>query len=108
MSVKKARARGGSGIGRRGFMSGVGATGLTAAIAVFGRTPAANAAYTRAACCNLCSGVPGMTYLDCLNCSPYYVWQCQVDSDSSCRCCECGNGSGGCAGVTGNALRCSA
>lgn len=99
--------------GRRGFMSGLGASGLTTAIMLFGRTPPAHASHCppgtkESGCCCLCGGEPGMTWLDCVSCDTHYVWQCRVDADSSCRCCECGNSGGGCSGVTGNSVRCSA
>lgn len=101
-----------SAVGRRGFLSGLGASGLAVAIAVFGRSSPAVADIgiqcTRVQCCCICSGVRRVSYLECINCGRTYVWQCtQPDGRNACRCCECGNTSGGCSGVTKNGVRCT-
>lgn len=102
-----------SAVGRRGFLSGVGTSGLAVAIAVFGRSSPAEAGgigiqCTRVKCCCLCSGVNRVSYSECINCGRTYVWQCtRADGVNACRCCECGNSSGGCSGVRKNGIRCT-
>jgi hypothetical protein len=88
-------ARGKPRLGRRRFLSRVGASGLAAAAVVFGR-PTAASAY-QYGCCNLCLS-PSGTYSQCAS-GTYYFWRCQKPS-IICECCEHGNSSGGCAGVT--------
>lgn len=84
--------------GRRGFLAGVGAAGLTAATAIFGFASPALANVT-VGCCSLdCS--PSHSLSQCETCVIHYVWTCtQLNANGkpvgSCTCCECGNPGGG-------------
>lgn len=94
-------------VARRGFLSGVGATGLATAMTLFGRTPAARASVQSDACCTLCG--PRISYETCSNARRNYTWFCTTDLgryDLRCYCCERGNTGGGCGGVTGSAVWC--
>ena len=84
--------------GRRRFLSRVGASGLAAAAAVFGRSSPAEA--VAAGCCSLCLPKSG-TRAQCAS-GRYYMWICSYGTSGFlyCNCCEHGNSSGGCAGVT--------
>jgi hypothetical protein len=78
---------------RRGFLAKVGATGLVAAAAVFGRsTPAFAANY---GCCNLAFS-PSINVPQCQSGSNY-TWGCALSNTpprSVCYCCEKKNSSG--------------
>ena len=79
--------------GRRGFLAGVGAAGLTAATAIFGFASPALAT-VKVGCCNLyCS--PSNTLYQCEHCFTTYTWTCTVNGANgkpleTCYCCECG------------------
>lgn len=78
--------------GRRGFLAGVGAAGLTAATAIFGFASPALALVT-VGCCNMYCSSSHSLY-QCEHCTHYYVWTCTVKNSSgkpvgSCTCCEC-------------------
>jgi hypothetical protein len=76
---------------RRRFLSGVGATGLAAAVAVFGRSTAASATYN-VGCCTL-QFTPTKTIAQCLA-GRHYVWYCSHAGYVQCQCCEVKNSSG--------------
>jgi hypothetical protein len=92
------------GLGRRRFLSGVGASGLATAMAVFGSaTPAS--ALVAAGCCNLCRSRSG-TFAQCSS-GTHYVWSCSIGGSAflHCTCCEHGAKSG-CAHVTQSWYEC--
>jgi hypothetical protein len=76
-------------IGRRRLLAGAGASGLAAAMTVFGRPGAALAANYR--CCNLAIHPPNISMSSCKNVSQekwtYYVWTC-TGGGYRCSCCE--------------------
>lgn len=76
-------------IGRRRLLAGAGASGLAAAVTVFGRPDAALAAYYR--CCNLVFSPPNISMSSCKNVSQekftYYIWTCS-GGGYRCSCCE--------------------
>jgi len=81
------------GLGRRRILAGVGASGLAAAIAVFGRSGSAAAAPSyRYGCCNL-AFAPSGTLSSCLSGS-HYVWYCGLN-ELQCECCEVKGGPNG-------------
>ena len=76
---------------RRRLLGGVGASGVAAAIAVFGRSgPAAAYDY---ACCHL-QFHPTWSISGCLN-TYHYVWHCWHAGYVRCQCCEVKNYAGG-------------
>lgn len=75
-------------LGRRGFLTGIGAGGLATAGAVFGFTPPASALVS-AGCCGLCCN-PSHSVSTCESGS-YYVWECSESYYLFCSCCEHGN-----------------
>jgi len=75
-------------VGRRWFLSGLGASGLASAAAVFGFTPSASALVS-AGCCNLCCS-PSHSVSTCESGS-HYVWQCSESYYLFCNCCEHGS-----------------
>jgi hypothetical protein len=85
---------------RRGFLGGVGATGLATAAVAFG--PAVSAeALVDVLCCHLCK-YPSGGQLQCQNHAHSYTWYCSVVVSGrlyECTCCE-NNFSNGCASVT--------
>ncbi len=77
------------GLGRRGFLTGVGAGGLATAGAVFGFAPPASALVSRG-CCNLCCS-PSHSLGSCETGS-YYEWECTESGGFLyCNCCEHGS-----------------
>jgi hypothetical protein len=70
---------------RRWFLGGIGASGLAAAAAVFGRSNPALAAYN-VACCHL-TFRPTRTISQCLS-AIHYVWNCSHAGYVRCQCCE--------------------
>lgn len=77
--------------GRRGFLAGVGAAGLTAATAIFGFASPASA--VTVGCCGLYCPSSHSLY-ECEQCTLHYVWTCTVKGANgkpmgSCTCCEC-------------------
>lgn len=76
-------------VGRRRLLSGVGAGGLAAAVAVFGRSTPSFAANWH--CCNLIHNPPNMSLSECKYTSGsytyYYNWTCR-DGSKTCQCCE--------------------
>ena len=77
-------------VGRRRILAGIGASGLAAAVAVFGRSGAANA-IPGFGCCNL-AFTPTGSVSSCLN-GNHYVWYCGLN-ELQCQCCEVKNSSG--------------
>jgi hypothetical protein len=77
-------------IGRRRLLAGAGASGLAAAVTVFGRPGAALAA--NYGCCNLVYSPPNISMSSCKNVSQekftYYLWKCTTSSGRTCYCCE--------------------
>ncbi|MBF9132831.1 hypothetical protein I0C86_28310 [Plantactinospora sp. S1510] len=71
--------------GRRRIFAGIGASGLAAAVAVFGRSGPAAAAYAYA-CCSL-EFHPTMSVSACKSGS-HYVWHCWHAGYVRCQCCE--------------------
>jgi hypothetical protein len=59
---------------RRRLLTGVGASGLAAAAAVFGRGTPAEAANW--GCCDLYYAPPNMSYSTCTSSARHWVWQC--------------------------------
>jgi len=59
---------------RRRLLAGVGASGLAAAAAVFGRGTPAHAANW--GCCDLWFAPPNISYSECVSRSSHWVWQC--------------------------------
>jgi hypothetical protein len=90
-------ARGGR-FDRRRFLSGVGASGLTAAAAIFGFSQSASA--KRRPLFKMCSPGTFIAGCCCLCCPPaemnecetgnFYVWSC-TKATLTCECCERGN-----------------
>ncbi|GAA1027636.1 hypothetical protein GCM10009557_09800 [Virgisporangium ochraceum] len=76
---------------RRRLLGGVGASGIAAAITVFGRSGPAAAVYN-VACCHLAMA-PTKTISQCLAAS-HYVWHCWHAGYVRCQCCEIKNSSG--------------
>jgi hypothetical protein len=75
-------------VGRRRLLGGVGASGLAAAVAVFGRSSPAFAG--NYGCCNLYVSPPNISYATCTTSSTtlsYYNWSCS-SGGYSCQCCE--------------------
>jgi len=76
-------------VGRRRLFAGVGAGGLAAAVAVFGRGAPAFA--TNYGCCNLVHYPPNMSLSECKYTSGsytwYYNWTC-TSGRQTCQCCE--------------------
>jgi hypothetical protein len=73
------------GMRRRRLLGGLGASGLAAAVAVFGRSSAASAKY-HVACCDL-EFAPTRTISSCLS-GRHYVWHCWHAGYVRCQCCE--------------------
>lgn len=87
---------------RRFVLGGLGASGLAAAMTVFGKTPAYAANWQ---CCNLACGRRTVSMSTCLN-SHHYVWSCTTSGGFLwCRCCEI-YGSGCCCGYRASAGSC--
>jgi hypothetical protein len=82
-------ARKPQGVGRRRLLAGAGASGLAAAMAVFGRGTPAFAANWH--CCNLVHNPPNMSFSSCTTTSGsydhYYNWYC-TERYLRCQCCE--------------------
>jgi hypothetical protein len=92
-------------VGRRRFLSGVGAGGLAAAAVVFGRPTAAQATISYV-CCNLCFN-PSISVGTCQAASRHYVWYCSQGTTSlHCTCCERGATTATCSGVNASAADC--
>jgi hypothetical protein len=72
-------------VARRGFLGTLGAGGLTAASAVFGRSAPAYA-ICRRNCCNL-AVCPNVTYSTCSD-NADYIWSCTASGGLWCQCCE--------------------
>jgi hypothetical protein len=76
-------------IGRRRLLAGAGASGLAAAITVFGRPGAAFADNYH--CCNLIFSPPNISMSSCKNVSQEkfsnYIWVCNRNG-YRCSCCE--------------------
>jgi hypothetical protein len=70
---------------RRGFLSTLGAGGLTAAATLFGRVTPAQAA--SCGCCNLVYCPPNTTMSSCRSVS-HYLWGCSINYYLHCSCCE--------------------
>ena len=70
---------------RRGFLGTLGAGGLTAASALFGRGQAAYA-ICNTNCCNL-AVCPNISYATC-SAHAYYIWYCSANAYLHCSCCE--------------------
>lgn len=70
---------------RRGFLGALGAGGLTAASAVFGRSEPAYA-ICRSNCCNLLV-CPDISMTTCRN-NADYIWGCSMSAFLHCVCCE--------------------
>ncbi len=82
------------GIGRRGLLAKLGATGLAATIAVFAdRTPARASTgaipgvASGAMCCDLRNFPANSTYAYCHQHADY-IWYCSLNKYLSCSCCE--------------------
>ena len=79
-----------SSMGRRRLLAGIGASGLAAAIAVFGRGTAAQAA--NYGCCTLIYNPPNMSLGSCQSVRSenegYYTWYCSINNNRDCACCE--------------------
>ncbi len=74
---------------RRRFLARMGAGGLVAAAAIFGRSSPASAA---AGCCHLANS-PNIGYHDCMA-KAFYSWRCYYSSGGypwQCQCCETKN-----------------
>jgi hypothetical protein len=94
MKVMKARripdegAEGGSRIGRRRLLGGIGAGGLATAATVFGFASPASAV-TYVGCCHLTCKPSGHTLKQCEAGTEYfYVWSCRESNGNTCKCCE--------------------
>lgn len=72
-------------VARRGFLGTLGAGGLTAASAVFGKSASAYGVCHRE-CCTL-EVCPNITMATC-RANAYYVWSCVVSPRRGCSCCE--------------------
>ncbi|MEV4678421.1 MULTISPECIES: twin-arginine translocation signal domain-containing protein [Actinomadura] len=70
---------------RRGFLGALGAGGLTAASAVFGRSEPAYA-ICKQNCCNL-AVCPNVSMTTCRN-NMDYLWGCAMSAYLHCSCCE--------------------
>jgi hypothetical protein len=96
------------GVGRRRLLGGVGAGGLAAAVAVFGRSAPAFAGNYR--CCNLVYNPPNMSISECKYTSgsytSYYNWYCS-SGYLQCQCCEHKVYTGGSWRTTGSAGSCT-
>jgi hypothetical protein len=91
-------------VGRRRFMTGVGASGLATAAVVFGRPGEALASYPLN-CCNLCYA-PSISVASCKGYSGHYLWRCDNGAGTiHCECCE--TKSGGCPSGVKSAGNCS-
>lgn len=93
---------------RRGFLAGVGGTGLATAAALFGRATPAYAT-VKAGCCDLCfSSSPTHTLSQCQT-GTHYLWSCAYGGNGSlrCYCCEHGVTVDTCRGVTYSKYTCS-
>jgi len=93
------------------LLGGIGASGLAAAMAVFGRSTEAAASVSpnlvTVVCCNLCFS-PSHSELECET-GTHYVWTCARTVNGrlqQCWCCEHGNSSGGCSGVQYSSALC--
>lgn len=92
-------------VGRRRFLSGMGAGGLAAAAVVFGKPTAASASYTLN-CCHLCFA-PSISMSTCQSASRHYVWGCTASGGFlHCTCCERGATTATCSGVNASAGSC--
>lgn len=77
---------------RRGFLRRMGLAGLGTSAVLFGTTTRAaadGAPYCEKACCVLYR-CPNMTYDECRNTDPNYIWNCQWSTTYYCACCETG------------------
>jgi hypothetical protein len=83
--AKEAKQTRGKRFLRRGFLTGLGAGGLTAASAIFGSEPAAAAS---CGCCFLTHCPPNTDMGSCRSYSDHYVWSCSVNNYLWCSCCE--------------------
>lgn len=75
-------------VGRRRILGGLGASGLAAAVAVFGRSSPAFA--ENFGCCSLYFDPPNISYPVCTTVTAtlsYYLWNCSTPQ-WSCKCCE--------------------
>jgi hypothetical protein len=95
--------------GRRRFLAGVGAAGLTAATAVFGFASPALALVTVGCCSMYCPSSHSLT--ECRACTWHYIWTCTVKNASgkpvgSCTCCEC-EPTGNCNGTSWASADCT-
>lgn len=100
----RAGQRRGTGVGRRGFLAGIGASGLATAATLFGQATPAYATVP-AGCCNLCFK-PSHSLSQCET-GTYYMWACAYNSDFLfCYCCEHGTSGANCSGVTYSSYDC--
>jgi len=76
--------QGSGSFGRRRILAGIGASGVAAAVAVFGRSGPADA-IGGYGCCNL-QYPPSVSVSSCLN-GRHYVWYCGLN-ELQCQCCE--------------------
>jgi hypothetical protein len=74
--------------GRRGFLGTLGAGGITAATAVFGRSEPAYALCQKN-CCEL-ANCPNVSYSYC-SAHANYIWACTAEGGLICNCCEAGS-----------------
>jgi len=87
-------------VGRRRLLGGLGAGGLAAAAAIFGRSSPAHAANWQ--CCNLVYAPPNISMSACLS-ARHYVWTCSMGSGGLwCQCCERYSSSGSINGSAGS------
>jgi hypothetical protein len=93
-----------SGFGRRRFLTGVGAGGLTTAGAVFGFAQPASA-LVDAGCCTLCCS-PSHSVSSCESGS-HYVWTCSESYYLFCQCCEHGSACSKCTSSAYSSYSCS-
>jgi hypothetical protein len=92
--------------GRRRFLGGLGASGLAAAVAVFGRADPAYALVT-VVCCHLCFS-PSHSEQECET-GRHYVWTCGRTVNGrlqQCWCCEHGVTTATCTGVQYSSALC--
>ncbi len=79
-------------LARRGFVAGVGAAGLTAVGALFGKQTAQAAG--SCGCCDLSYCPPNMSIGSCESSVNNYVWECTYGGGVYCNCCELMNHNG--------------
>jgi hypothetical protein len=90
MSRSSGSKREAGSFGRRRILAGIGASGVAAAVAVFGRSGAADA-IPGYGCCNL-QYRPTVSVSSCLS-GKHYVWYCGLN-ELQCQCCEVKDSSG--------------